>query len=405
MTVARQVLFSAIGVGLILAALRSAVGVVVVPRGLPSQLSRLVFLTVRVTFRAFLVLRGRGRRRAGVATRDPLLVFYAPVSLLALQACWLMMVGAGYIFLFDALGGSWREAVRLSGSSLTTLGFDRPQSMLGEVLAFTEAGAGLALLTLLITYLPSLYSAFGRREQLVRKLEVRAGTPPSGCELLERAYASHRQHGMPELWRAWEDWFVDVEESHTSFAALAFFRSPSASLSWITAAGAVLDAAALLLAAVPEAPSSEGAKDLPPDEDVAAGLAQADPLAAEVCLRSGALALRRIATYYSATVGGPTQPGCTSVREEEFDEVFRRLTSSHVPVSADRAAMWTAFQSWRAHYDLPLVRLAALIEAPPAPWSSDRELPVSATRLRLRSRHVSGDASEIQAPNSDRPAA
>ncbi len=401
--VVKQALFVVLGVVLIATAFRSAIGVVVVPRGVPSRLARLVFVAVRVTFRSVLVLRGRGRRRADVATRDPLLVFYAPVSLLALQAVWLMLVGAGYVFLFAALDGSWRLALRLSGSSLTTLGFDRPVSVLGEVLAFTEAGAGLALLTLLITYLPSLYSAFGRREMLVRKLEVRAGTPPTGWELLERAYASRRQHGLPELWRAWEDWFVDVEESHTTFAALAFFRSPSASLSWITAAGAVLDAAALLLAAVPE--EAAEAKDVPADDEVAADLARADPLAAEVCLRSGALALQRIATYYSATTGGPAHPGGVSVGDEEFREVFDRLTASHVPVCADGDVMWSAFRSWRAHYDLPLIRLAALIEAPPAPWSSDRELPVSATRLRLRSRHVSDDVTEIDAPHSDRPAA
>ncbi|HWD73627.1 MAG TPA: hypothetical protein VG371_00725 [Solirubrobacteraceae bacterium] len=46
---------------------------------------------------------------------------------------------------------------------------------------------GLTLLALVITYLPSLYGAFSRREALIAKLVVRAGSPPSGISLLTRS--------------------------------------------------------------------------------------------------------------------------------------------------------------------------------------------------------------------------
>ena len=39
---------------------------------------------------------------------------------------------------------------------------------------------------------------------------------------------------------------MDVEESHTSLPALVYFRSPQPERSWITAAGCVLDTAALV---------------------------------------------------------------------------------------------------------------------------------------------------------------
>src|SRR5207244_13198099 len=58
----------------------------------------------------------------------------------------------------------------------------------------------------------------------------------------------HRIHGLDHLtdmWEAWEVWFAELEESHTSLPAVVFFRSPQPEHSWITAAGAVLDAAAL----------------------------------------------------------------------------------------------------------------------------------------------------------------
>ena len=58
----------------------------------------------------------------------------------------------------------------------------------------------------------------------------------------------NRIHGIDRLsdqWRAWETWFADLQESHSSLPALVFFRAPQPENSWITAAGTVLDAAAL----------------------------------------------------------------------------------------------------------------------------------------------------------------
>ena len=48
-----------------------------------------------------------------------------------------------------------------------------------------------------------------------------------------------------ELFLNWEQWFLEIEESHTSIPALAYFRSPQPERSWITAAGCVLDTAAI----------------------------------------------------------------------------------------------------------------------------------------------------------------
>ena len=64
---------------------------------------------------------------------------------------------------------------------------------------------------------------------------------------------------LHEEWRTWERWFADLEESHTSIAALAFYRSPQPDHSWIVAAGTVLDAASLLrsLVDVPRDPQAD----------------------------------------------------------------------------------------------------------------------------------------------------
>ena len=164
---------------------------------------------------------------------------------------------------------------------------------------------------------------------------------------------------LTELWKDWEDFFIDIEESHTSFPALSFFRSPQPGQSWVTAAGAVLDGAALRVSSV----------DLPPDFE------------AQLTLRAGFIALRRICTFYGVPFPPDPQRGDpVSVRRDEYDAVLERLEGGGVPLKADRDTAWLDFCGWRVNYDATLLALAALTMAPYAMWSSDRSLSPEAIR-------------------------
>ena len=155
------------------------------------------------------------------------------------------------------------------------------------------------------------------------------------------------------LWVQWEQWFADIEESHTSLAALVFFRSPQPDHSWVTAAGAILDAAALLRSTL----------DVPHD-------AQAD-----LCIRAGYLALRRIADYFNISYNRDPKPGDPiSINRDEFDAAYDQLAAANVPMKTDRDQAWRDFSGWRVNYDTVLLALAAITMAPYAPWSSDRSL-------------------------------
>ena len=48
------------------------------------------------------------------------------------------------------------------------------------------------------------------------------------------------------------------------------------------------------------------------------------------------------------------------------------MAAAGVPLKADRDQAWVDFCGWRVNYDEPLLGLCALVEPPPAPWSSDR---------------------------------
>lgn len=153
-----------------------------------------------------------------------------------LPVVWLGFVLLGYTAIFWGLGlHPLRRAFVTSGSSLLTLGFATVPDLPSTVAAFSEALVGLILLALLITYLPSMYAAFSRREAMVAMNAIQAGAPPS-AEMLERFHVlSHLDLLDEEVWRPWTGWFVEVEETHTSLAALSFFRSPRPERSWITA--------------------------------------------------------------------------------------------------------------------------------------------------------------------------
>lgn len=336
-----------LGLIMVILTLSSALSTFVLPRAARSQLNRIVFGLLRRLIDFVLHFVKTYRRR------DAIMAYYAPIGLMLLLPTWYLLILIGYAAMYWALGvGDLFAVFRLSGSSLFTLGFDISKTSVVTLFAFTEAMLGLMLVGLLIAYLPTMYSAFSRREQVVNMLEVRAGSPPSALEMLLRFNRIHGLEKLADYWKTWEAWFADVEESHTTLPALVFFRSPRAENSWVTAAGTVLDSAAITLSAV----------EIPYESSAA------------LCIRAGFLTLRRIANYFDIPNPQdpqyPDDPIC--VQREEFDEVLNQLAAGGLPIKADREQAWRDFAGWRVNYDRALILLCGLVMAPEASWSSDR---------------------------------
>jgi len=357
MHVFTMILWFGFGVGVLFLVVDSALRTFVLPRGATPLVSRGVFVGLRIVFKV--VARG-ARTYNG---RDSVMALYGPVGLLLLPGAWMVMVLAAFTAMFHAVGvHGFERAFEMSGSSLLTLGFVQPDDLPTNILAFLEAAIGLALLGLLIAYLPTIYAAFSRREVQVAQLEVRAGNPPSGVQVLVLAQRMERFHLLDDFWRTWQLWFTELEETHTSLGVLSFFRSPVGHRSWVTASGAVLDAASLRLAAV----------DLPFDPE------------AGICVRAGFFALRAVADYFGVPFDAdpaPTDP--ISVTRDEFLEACDELVAAGIPVRADREAAWRAFAGWRVNYDRALLGLAGFVMAPYARWSSDRSLRFRRARMRV----------------------
>jgi len=101
-----------------------------------------------------------------------------------------------------------------------------------------------------IGYLPTIYSAFSRREIEISLLDARAGSPPTAAELLTRFGNCPQQTVLDEILRDWEHWAAQVLESHLSYPVLSFFRSQHNNQSWLGALTTILDASALVMAGV-----------------------------------------------------------------------------------------------------------------------------------------------------------
>jgi hypothetical protein len=219
---------------------------------------------------------------------------------------------------------------------------------------------GIVTVTLQIAYLPTLYSAFNRREIEVALLNARAGVPSWGPELLARTeYAlgsgMSTVDTLPDLYAAWERWAADISESHTTYLPLVRFRSPRPLSSWVTALLAVLDSAALYLALSPKA-----APEVP----------------ARLCLRAGFTCFADIARAMGLKVPAEPDPSAgISLTYREFVEAVNRMRKVGFPIERKTKEAWPDFVGWRVNYEQAAYAVAYALDVVPALWSGPRPHP------------------------------
>src|SRR5260370_26797652 len=297
-------------------------------------------------------------------TRDRVLATEAAVILLAQLIAWLVVFCIGFALLFwpfvqGGISGAFTSvspAVWFIGNSTVT---GVGQRVIEDCAGLT----GLVVVTLQIAYLPTLYSAFNRRETDIALLNARAGVPSWGPELLARTHyalgsGTSTIDTLPDLYAQWERFAADVAESHTTYLPLVRFRSPRPLSSWVTGLLAVLDSAALFLALSPKA---------------------APTVPARLCLRSGFLCLNQVARAMGTQLPEEADPnGTISLSYEEFLDAVARMSEVNFPIERDPADAWPDFVGWRLNYEQAAFALAAAVDAVPALWSGPRRRPTPA---------------------------
>jgi hypothetical protein len=237
--------------------------------------------------------------------------------------------------------------VYLAGSAFFTLGVGNSiVSGPARFLVVLAGLSGLASVTIGATFLLTVQQALHRREVLVLSTLPVAGRPPSGLVILETYGLNEAPDALAELFRDWEKWATDVLHSHRADPVLAHFRSTDEDGEWLAVFGAVLDAAALLLAA------TETQRPTAP--------------AARMFLPIGCRTVGSLERLF-AVQAAPTRDA--TVDREQFKVMRERLRSAGYSLCKPEDAAYIRFQQLREDYRPDLIALCRhlriLLQEPP----------------------------------------
>lgn len=337
----------ALGVLVVLAVTSSVLRTLVVPRRLRSKIAQVSFVATLLPFRWL------GRRSDHYPTRDRILSWAGPLSIVVMLLVWLAGFLLGYsLMLYGLLAElDWPTALREAGSSLFTLGFASTDRARLAAVDFAAAATGPIVMGLLIGYLPTLYSAYNRRELDVTMLEARAGEPNWGPEILARHAAVGAVSNLDDLFAAWERWAADVSETHTNYSVLLHVRSAQPMRHWLIGLLSVLDAAAMYLALCPGLPQGR----------------------ARIALRQGIVTLRDLADVQRLPVDrDPSPDGPLELAYDDFADAVALVVERGFPAQRSAVEAWPHFRGWRVNYEPLAYGLAERLDAPPALWSGPR---------------------------------
>ncbi len=204
----------------------------------------------------------RVARALPAQAEDTMLGIYGPFGLILNLVMWVGAMMLGYACLEWANGShlgpggravDFGEDLYFSAATMTTNGASglAAQTGFAHAIQVITAASGLAVLAIVIGYLPSLYQAFSSREATVSQLDARAGSPPSAGRLLVR---STQRGGWPALnayLSSWETWVAELMETHLAYPVLSYFRSQHVNQNWLAAMCTLLDTCAFTIAAAP----------------------------------------------------------------------------------------------------------------------------------------------------------
>ena len=349
-----RIIVAAVGVLLIWTAARSMIGTVIVPRPVGGLLTRWVDKIVSFGYTVGAKAIKDHKRR------DRLMAGQAAVILLMQLVAWLGIFFIGYSLLLWPFITPITTAFTTAGPALFEIGSERVSGAAERVILDIAALTGIITVTLQIAYLPTLYSAFNRRETEVALLNARAGVPSWGPELLARTHYALGSgmstiDTLPDLYAAWERWAADVAESHTTYLPLVRFRSPKPMSSWVTGLLSVLDSAALFLALSPK---------------------RAPVVPARLCLRSGFICFSDVARAMGLDALAEPDPSAgISITYEEFVDAVARMEKVDFPIDRKPEEAWPDFVGWRVNYEQAAYAIAYALDVVPALWSGPRPHP------------------------------
>jgi hypothetical protein len=354
-----DLLVLALGVLLLILVLWDVFETIVVPRPTPGWF-RIGRYLVRSSWRVVKAVSGGPERGP---TRERLLGLFAPAATLMLLVAWLAALILAYgLILYalrdqlDPMPTNLGTALYFAASSVLTIGYGDivATGSVARLVVVAAAGCGLGIVALVVTFLFSLYGSYQRREASVVLLQAKAGAPLSAVQLLENLARLDLADHLPAFLGSWEQWEVEVLDSHVAYPLLGYFRSSHDNLSWISALGTVLDTATLVLTTIEGVPRGQAS--------LVKGL--------------GSHLVEDITNL------GNRAPASATLDRPAFDAVYSRLRAAGYHLAPEGEA-WSAFSAARASYADRLEQMAAFWAAPSVSWFGGRDPLRSPTHPRV----------------------
>lgn len=173
-----------------------------------------------------------------------------PTLIPIIVAVWALLVVVGFAFLylpgipgaFDRwgralpVGTAFGDAFYFSGYTFFTLGYGDIAPVTGtmRVLAVVQAGAGFALITLVISYFVSVYDAYTHKTQVADSLFHQAGESADAAVIASRHLAGDGTAvSLTDELRRLRDAVVKLRADYSNYPILHFFRDPKPHQSYL----------------------------------------------------------------------------------------------------------------------------------------------------------------------------
>jgi len=296
----------------------------------------------------------RFARRLPTQAADTMLGIYGPLGLIVNLVLWVTAIMLGFACLQWAAGShlgvghgavGFGDDLYFSAATMTT---DGPASLsahsaFARAVQVIDAGSGLAVLAIVIGYLPSLYQAFSRREATVSQLDARAGSPPSPGRLVLRTTERGGWDGLCAYLGGWEQWVAELMETHLAYPVLGYFRSQHLNQNWLAAMCTVLDACAFMIAAAPRE-SVDSARF------------------------TFAIARHAVVDLSYSFHVAPRPPAHDRLPDEDLGELLRQLSAAGVEPAVDARTVGERLTHTRALYEPYVCALSSHLELALPAW-------------------------------------
>jgi hypothetical protein len=292
-------------------------------------------------------------RRMPPQAADTMLGIYGPFGLVLNLILWVAAMMVGYACL------QWANGSHIVGphsvgfgtdlffsaatmASTGTAGFSS-HGVFAHVVQVIDAASGLAVIAIVIGYLPSLYQAFSKREATVSQLDARAGSPPSAGRLVLRTAKQDGWVAMNRYLGSWEPWVAELMETHLAYPVLAYFRSQHVNQNWLAAICTILDACAFSIAAAP-AGSVESARF------------------------TFAIARHAVVDLSYSFHVAPSELAQERLSEAELEQLIGELSALGLTIGTDMETISKRMAYMRAGYEPYVNALAGRLELSMPPW-------------------------------------